>query len=123
MQLVMVMEDVYVKMVMQDRVAMYVHCLYKKWNGSQYISSNVNEVIRAVFFITFFLQKYFTCTKKPKMHISKQKKTSKGKSCLFAYLRFCAFCAFCLVASLCFLCFGLVASLYFLCFLCVCEIF
>ena len=70
------------------------------------VSSNINEVIRAVLTF-FFLQKDFTLTKKHKKHknATKQKhknankrtkiknvlkKYLRGKSHLLAYLRFCA---------------------------------
>ena len=128
------MEDVYLKVVMQDRSVIYVHGLYKKWNGSQYISSNVNEVIRAVlnFFITFFTKIFHTHkkaqnaykpTKIKKAVFYGLKKHLREKSCLFTYFNFCAFFSLFLVVSLCFLCFCLVAYLYFLCFLCVWNLF
>ena len=71
--------------------------------------SNVNEVIRAVLNSLFFLQKDFARTKSTKSTKTQPSKSTKrykrtkiknavkkhlrGKSHLFAYLRFCAFCA------------------------------
>ena len=87
------------------------------------ISSNVNEVIRAV--LNFFFTKIFHMHKKVQNAFKKTKikkaafyaleKYLGKKICLFAFL---CFLYLCLVVSLCFLCFCLVASLYFLCFLC-----
>ena len=93
----------------------------------RYVSSNVNEGIRAVLnHFYLFLREDFTCTKSIKTHISEQKqkrqhfnafkKHLRGKKsfiCLFAFLCFlCFFCAF-----LCFLHFmHFLQFLQFLCF-------
>ena len=102
------------------------------------LSSNVNEVIRAVLNSLFFFYEKISHKKKHK-NVNKltkikkaafyaHKKQLRGKKsfihlfvflcflcfCASAWLRLCAFCAFCSVASLYFLCFlgfCLVASL------------
>ena len=70
-------------------------------------SSNINEVIRSVLNLFFFLQKDFTITKKHKTTYSEtkmkntHKKHLRGKKllirlfafCAFAWLQFCAFSA------------------------------